>query len=73
AIGTLSLPERLPAHLYKAVRKITALRIQIATIGTEGGSAKKAKVNSAIKDCSFTIDVELPAMSTEQSVKALTK
>jgi hypothetical protein len=61
AIGTLSLPARPPGHIQKAVRKTTALRIQ-GMAGTGNGMEKEAKVISSIKDCSFVLDVELPAM-----------
>ncbi len=59
AIGTLSLPARPPGHIYKAVRKITALRIQGRT-GSRNGPDEDAKVISTIKDCSFTLDIEMP-------------
>lgn len=60
AIGSLSLPARPPGHIYKAVRKITAVRIQART-GSRNGAAENAKVISTIKDCSFTVDIEMPA------------
>jgi hypothetical protein len=60
SIGTLSLPARPPGHIYKAVRKITAVRIQART-GSRNGAAENAKVISTIKDCSFTVDIEMPA------------
>lgn len=61
AIGSLSLPARPPSHIYKAVRKIMALRLQ-GRPDSRDGVPKDAKVISAIKDCSFVLDVELPAM-----------
>lgn len=60
AIGTLSLPARPPGHISKAVRKITALRIQGRAI-TRNGSGENAKVISTIKDCSFALDIDIPA------------
>ncbi len=62
AIGTLSLPARPPGHIYKAVRKINALRIQGRT-GSRNGPDEDAKVISTIKDCSFTLDIEMPVRS----------
>jgi hypothetical protein len=61
AIGGLSLSARPPGHIYKAVRKITALRIQGRTV-TRNGSNDDAKVISTIKDCPFALDVELPTL-----------
>ena len=60
AIGTLSLPARPPSHIYKAVRKIAAVRI-LARTGSRNGASEDAKVISTIKDCSFTVDIEMPA------------
>ncbi|BCM87615.1 hypothetical protein [Methylobacterium indicum] len=61
AIGTLSLPARPPGHLYKAVRKITALRFQ-SRAGAKNASEGASKIISALKDCPFVLDVELPSM-----------
>lgn len=61
AIGGLSLSARPPGHISKAVRKITALRIQGRTV-TCNGSNDDAKAISTIKDCPFALDVELPAL-----------
>jgi hypothetical protein len=61
AIGSLSLPARPPAHVSKAARKITALRIQ-GSARNPNGSDGTAKVISNIKDCSFVLDVDLPAI-----------
>lgn len=60
AIGSLSLPARPPGHIHKATRKITAVRIQGSTWNPEGAIGT-AKVISTIKDCSFTLDIEMPA------------
>lgn len=60
AIGSLSLPARPPGHIHKATRKITAVRIQGSARNPEGAIGT-AKVISTIKDCSFTLDIEMPA------------
>ncbi|RVU18414.1 hypothetical protein [Methylobacterium oryzihabitans] len=60
AIGSLSLTARPPGHIHKATRKITAVRIQGSAWNPEGAIGT-AKVISTIKDCSFTLDIEMPA------------
>ncbi|WP_066922532.1 hypothetical protein [Methylobacterium sp. CCH5-D2] len=59
AIGSLSLPAQPVSHIYKATRKICALRIN-GQPGGGDGSAVAGKILSTIKECSFALDIRLP-------------
>ncbi|MDP4025790.1 hypothetical protein Q8W71_24465 [Methylobacterium sp. NEAU 140] len=71
AIGTLSLPARPTNHIYKATRKICALRIGSHT-GGRGGGAVAGTISSTIKECSFTLDIQLPEAPEPTSASDLT-
>ena len=59
AIGTLSLPERPANHIQKATKKISAVRLSSRVIGSNATN-QAGKIVSAIKGCSFALDIRLP-------------
>ncbi|WP_430912201.1 hypothetical protein [Methylobacterium sp. sgz302541] len=59
AIGSLSFPAKPANHIYKATRKICALRIDDHT-GSDARTALAGKISSRMKECSFALDLQLP-------------
>lgn len=59
AIGTLSLPEQPANHIHKATKKTCAVRLTSRVIGGDAPN-RAGKIVSAVKGCSFALDVRLP-------------
>ncbi|NGM38031.1 MULTISPECIES: hypothetical protein [Methylobacterium] len=73
AISSLSLPARSANHVYKATRNIGAVSIQEKpSAPAPDGTPLGGKITSAIKECLFTLDIQLPKAPTPQAVNALT-
>lgn len=73
AVSSLSLPARSANHVYKATRNIGAISIQEKPIAAPlDPTPLGSKVTSAIKECLFTLDIQLPKAPKLQSANALT-